>query len=587
MTLLRQVFFLLGNKRNQIPWLIALFIGVSLVELLGLGLIVPYMLLIVDPESVVDGKLGRLIMEYFLFLTGDKLIVLMSLGLVSIFLLKALLMIGINRVMIRFSFNLQTQLRCSLMSLYQSLRYTDYLQRNSSEYITALQQYTGTFTTGVLFNLLKMVSEMISLVAIIILLALTNGSMLAILIGLLGSIAYGYDRLFKNKISTYGQKLNDNQELMVQGIHEGIEGLKEIRILGKEDYFHSVVRRTSEKFAHYRGNVQLITIAPRYLLELILVTFIVALVLSTFWTGENLKSLIPTLSLFGFAAIRIIPATNTLINSLSQIRFNLDATSRLYKDLYNHQEDTLLTDGEAVDTTKFEVFEKLTFDKVCFRYPNASRNALDKVDFYIDKGECIGLVGTSGSGKTTLIDTMLGLLEPQNGDLNFNGKPLQANINSWYKNVAYLPQEVFLIDNTLRCNVALGVWAEDIDNDRLKKALSQAQLTDFVDELSNGIETVLGERGVLLSGGQRQRIALARAFYHDRSVLVMDESTSALDDKTESEIVEEIKRLKGKKTMIVIAHRLSTIEHCDRIYRLENGKIVAQGSYESVVGENS
>ena len=578
---------MLGNKRNQIPWLIALFIGVSLVELLGLGLIVPYMLLIVDPESVVDGKLGRLIMEYFLFLTGDKLIVLMSLGLVSIFLLKALLMIGINRVMIRFSFNLQTQLRCSLMSLYQSLRYTDYLQRNSSEYITALQQYTGTFTTGVLFNLLKMVSEMISLVAIIILLALTNGSMLAILIGLLGSIAYGYDRLFKNKISTYGQKLNDNQELMVQGIHEGIEGLKEIRILGKEDYFHSVVRRTSEKFAHYRGNVQLITIAPRYLLELILVTFIVALVLSTFWTGENLKSLIPTLSLFGFAAIRIIPATNTLINSLSQIRFNLDATSRLYKDLYNHQEDTLLTDGEAVDTTKFEVFEKLTFDKVCFRYPNASRNALDKVDFYIDKGECIGLVGTSGSGKTTLIDTMLGLLEPQNGDLNFNGKPLQANINSWYKNVAYLPQEVFLIDNTLRCNVALGVWAEDIDNDRLKKALSQAQLTDFVDELSNGIETVLGERGVLLSGGQRQRIALARAFYHDRSVLVMDESTSALDDKTESEIVEEIKRLKGKKTMIVIAHRLSTIEHCDRIYRLENGKMVAQGSYESVVGENS
>jgi ATP-binding cassette, subfamily B, bacterial PglK len=460
--------------------LIALFIGVSLVELLGLGLIVPYMLLIVDPESVVDSKLGQLIMEYFSFLTGDKLIVLMSLGLVSIFLLKALLMIGINRVMIRFSFNLQTQLRCSLMLLYQSLRYTDYLQRNSSEYITALQQYTGTFTTGVLFNLLKMVSEMISLVAIIILLALTNGSMLAILIGLLGLIAYGYDQLFKNKISTYGKKLNDNQELMVQGIHEGIEGLKEIRILGKEDYFHSVVRRTSEKFAHYRGNVQLITIAPRYLLELMLVTFIVALVLSTFWTGEDLKSLIPTLSLFGFAAIRIIPATNTLINSLSQIRFNLDATSRLYKDLYNHQEDTLLTDGEAVDTTKFEVFEKLTFDKVCFRYPNASRNALDKVDFYIDKGECIGLVGTSGSGKTTLIDTMLGLLEPQNGDLNFNGKPLQDNINSWYKNVAYLPQEVFLIDNTLRCNVALGVWAEDIDNDRLKKALSQAQLTDLL-----------------------------------------------------------------------------------------------------------
>ena len=542
------------------------------------------MLLIIDSEAFIDGKMGQLVMEYFFFLTKDELIVLISCGLVSMFCLKTILVILINRIMILFSFNLQTQLRCSIMSLYQNLSYTEYLQRNSSEYITAIQTYTGTFTTGVILNLLKMISEGLSLMAIIILLALTDGPMLALLIGLLGMLAYGYDRFFKQKITDYGQKLNDNQELMVQGIHEAVEGLKEIRILGKEDYFHSVVRRTSEKFASYRGSVQLITLAPRYLLELILVTFIAVIVLFTMWTGSDIQGLIPTLSLFGLAAIRIIPATNTLIFSLSQIRFNLDASSRLYNDLNNRKADTTLIDGR-VKPPPLEVFETLTLDKICFHYPNTSENVLDTVSITIGKGECIGLIGKSGSGKTTLLDTMLGLLEPQLGTIEFNGKPLRENINSWYGNVAYLPQEVFIIDNTLRCNVALGIWEEDIDNDRLKKAISQAQLSGVVDQLSNGVETVLGEHGVLLSGGQRQRIALARAFYHDRSVLVMDESTSALDHQTEAEIVEEIKRLKGTKTIIVIAHRLSTIEHCDRIYRLENGKIVAQGSYQSVVGK--
>ena len=178
---------------------------------------------------------------------------------------------------------------------------------------------------------------------------------------------------------------------------------------------------------------------------------------------------------------------------------------------------------------------------------------------------------------------MLGLLEPQKGIVEFNGEPLQSNIDNWRKCVAYLPQETFLIDNTLRNNIALGVHESDIDDERLNKVLDQARLTGLIEQLPNGVETIIGERGVLLSGGQRQRIALARAFYHDRTVLVMDESTSALDTETEQEIVEEIKQLKGKKTMIVIAHRLTTLRYCDRIYRLENGEIVEQGSYGSVV----
>ena len=209
--------------------------------------------------------------------------------------------------------------------------------------------------------------------------------------------------------------------------------------------------------------------------------------------------------------------------------------------------------------------------------------ALSNISLRITAGKTIGLIGPSGSGKTTLVDVLLGLLEPQSGSLEYNGIPLQEILWDWRAQVAYLPQEVFLIDNTLKCNVALGVPDNMIDERRVLQALSQARLAKMLEQLPYGIETILGERGVRLSGGQRQRVALARAFYHRRSVLVMDEATSALDNSTEKEIVEEIKQLKGKITMIVIAHRLTTVEHCDRIYYLENGQVVKEGHPDKVL----
>ena len=220
---------------------------------------------------------------------------------------------------------------------------------------------------------------------------------------------------------------------------------------------------------------------------------------------------------------------------------------------------------------------------VGYRYPNTRQEALRDLDLVIRAGESIGLIGPSGSGKTTLVDVLLGLLEPQTGVLEYNGHPLQKTLSEWRRQVAYLPQQVFLIDNSLRCNVALGETASEIEESRLQEALRQARLSELVEQLPQGVNTILGERGVRLSGGQRQRVALARAFYHGRSVLVMDEATSALDNETEKEIVAEIQRLKGQKTMIVIAHRLTTVQHCDRIYRLDKGRIVEAGTPEQIL----
>ena len=224
-----------------------------------------------------------------------------------------------------------------------------------------------------------------------------------------------------------------------------------------------------------------------------------------------------------------------------------------------------------------EHFQSLELNNLSFRYPNSLQDQLINISLKINPSETVGFIGQSGSGKTTLVDVILGLHKPEKGEIYYNGKPLSESLKDWRSQIAYLPQQVFLIDNILRCNVALGLDDESINETLIHEALRQARLTDLVKELPQGIDTLIGERGMRLSGGQRQRVALARAFYHKRNVLVMDEATSSLDQNTEDEIVEEIKHLKGKKTIIVIAHRLSTVQNCDRIYRLDKGQIVETG----------
>jgi ABC-type bacteriocin/lantibiotic exporter with double-glycine peptidase domain len=271
-----------------------------------------------------------------------------------------------------------------------------------------------------------------------------------------------------------------------------------------------------------------------------------------------------------------------LSGSLARIRFERDAISRLYSELSKF-EQTTVNDSEAISTSTQNPFHNLILDKVSFRYPDTTQDALKEITLEIRTGESIGLIGISGSGKTTLVDLLLGLVDPYEGEITYNGRQMNKSLNEWRSHVAYLPQQVFLIDNTLRQNVALGYDKDEIDDLKIHEALRKARLSDLVKQLPRGIDTMLGERGVRLSGGQRQRVALARAFYHERNILVMDESTSALDQETENEIIAEIQQLKGEKTMIVIAHRLTTVQNCDRIYRLDQGRIVEQGSPEEIL----
>jgi ATP-binding cassette, subfamily B, bacterial PglK len=582
---LQEVLHLLGDERRKLPVLILLFLGGSLLDLVGLSLIGPYITLVLNPLALTV-RMEQIIEIIGLPREQKPLLIIMGVFLIWVFLLKSISAIWINYKIIRFSQSQQVRLRSLLMHTYQSMPYIEHLRRNSSEYIHSMQILASQFSIFVLFPGLRTLSDSCVVLVIFTFLAWNNWQALTLLVVLLGTLLIGYDRLFRRKIRDYGKNANAAATSMVKGIHEAIEGLKEIRILGSEAYFYEKVREDSIKHIKFTAKTDVISTAPRYLLEFVLISFVVLLVVTTLLMEKDMIILLPTLGMFGVAALRLLPSASVLSDSLIKIRFGRDAVSLLFNDLKELNIFTQKSHKKYTGTSK-TTFSVLSLNKISYNYPGTVLSALNQISLTIHAGETIGLMGTSGSGKTTLVDLLLGLLTPSEGKLLYNGRILNEETTAqWRAQVAYLPQQVFLIDNTLCRNVALGVEDKDIDTKRVNEALRKSFLLDFVEQLPLGTETVLGERGVRLSGGQRQRVALARAFYHNKNILIMDESTSALDNETEKEIVEEIKNLKGQKTLIVIAHRLTTLIHCDRIYRLENGMIVEEGELTKIVSES-
>jgi len=578
----KKILYLIGEKREKLPKLILMFLGISLLDVIGISLIGPYIALIIDANAL-DGPFGKFI--NLLELPNQnrrELLIYISVALVVIFMLKTLSAIWIHREIILFGQNQRVRLRSFLMQAYQSLPYSEYLRRNSAEYIYSIQELTSQFQFNAVVPLFRILVDGFVGLSILILLAWQDLPALILLVTLLGTTIISYNLLFRHKISMYGEKANIASTTMLQGINEGIGGLKEIRILGKEKYFLNMVRSGAEGNAFYSAKAEVLSSTPRFILELVLISFIVLLVVFTILLGDDLKVLASTLGMFGVASIKLLPSANTISTGLVNLRFGRDGVNRLYKEVMSFEQINIREKGEQFDTND-SVFSSLAFKNVSFRYSKSKQNALNQISLEINAGEAIGLIGASGSGKTTLLDVLLGLLERHEGEISFNKKPIESSLAEWRSQVAYLPQDIFIIDNTLKHNVALGLKTEEIDESKIRASLKQARLTELVEQLPLGLDTVLGEHGVRLSGGQRQRVALARAFYYNRSVLVMDEATSALDNETEQEIVNEIQQLKGKKTLIVIAHRLSTLRHCDRIYRLSDGKIVETGTYNSVV----
>ena len=573
----REILYLIGSDRTKLPRMIFLFLIVSLIDAIGIGLIGPYVSLIMDPTSFN----GRIVEITGVSLSGDAMLIAISSLLVGIFFIKGFAGIFILKMIVHFSYKQQVRLRSQLMHSYQSMSYIDYITRNSAEYIYAIQDLVSIFTGKIMMLGLKTTSDILVTFAIIFVLAWTDIKLLGVLLLLIGIVAITYDRLIRKSIQVYGKDANIASTKLVKGLSEGIEGMKEIRILGKAEYFHNVVHSEAVNFANNLKKTEVLTNIPRYLIEFVLITFLALIVIVELLGKGDINQLLPTIAMFGVASLKLIPSINSISNGIIQLRFNRNTVSLLHKDMKKYKD----TKNLRKESSNKE-FSILTLNSVKYRYPETSELVINDIDFSIKKGESIGLIGPSGSGKTTLVDVILGLLKPQEGDIVLNGKKINDCMDEWQNMVAYLPQQVFIIDDTLKNNIALGVEPTEINDKDLNEAIKLSKLVKVIDKLPKGLDTRLGERGISFSGGQRQRVALARAIYHKREILVMDEATSALDETTEKEVVDEIKRLKGDVTMIIIAHRYNTLKYCDRIYRLDGGRIVAEVTYEELTNES-
>lgn len=580
-----KIVFLLGSQFSKVPLLVLSFIFLSSLDIIGLGLIVPYAALLIEQESSMSSSLISFLRDFQIDISKKELVTFMGLLIVMIFFIKGILSVIINRYILKFSANQGVRLSTFLMKSYQNMTYLDFTRRNSSEYVYSINVLTSLYSLLVQAYL-RILSETILIIFIFLLLAYNNPLILFLLITIvLGSI-FSYDLLFKKVLVKYGKLRNIHSTNQIQSVNEGISGFKEIRVLGKENYFFKKIKFNAERYAKFFVKSNLIITSSRYFLEFILIFFIVIIIMITIYSNIETASLLSTLALFGAATVRLAPSANQIITSINSLRSGENSVELLYKDISNlenvanegKQESFNLRNIEEIDK-----FRSIQLENLSFTYEGAKKISINNVNLKILRGETIGIIGPTGSGKTTLVDILLGLLKPNTGSITYNDKNFEEYTKLWQSQIAYLPQEIFIMDNTLIQNITLDTNISNNEKELFDNVIKKANLDIMVKNLNLGSNTIIGENGIRLSGGQRQRIALARAMYHERDVLIFDEATSALDNDIEERIMNEIKSFKGEKTIIIIAHRLSTLKFCDRIYRIENGEIAESGTYEDVI----
>ena len=392
---------------------------------------------------------------------------------------------------------------------------------------------------------------------------------------MIGVAVLGFQWFIRNRVAYWGRERQYHDGMIIKHIQQGLGGAKEVKMLGCEETFltlHDESHRKTAKLLQWQQTLQAL---PRLWLELIAVAGIVALVLIMILRGGSIQDIIPVLGVFVAAAFRLLPSLSRILTALNSLRFSISVVNVLKEEFSIQVYEGHLKQKKDLKVGDFQ--DKIGLRNLVYKYPASSKPALNNVSVNVSCKESVGFIGTSGAGKSTIIDIILGLLTPDSGQVLVDGLDIQQNLREWQNQIGYVPQSVFLTDDTLRKNIAFGLSNTEIDEKAVWDAIKASQLEEFVLNQPDGLETIVGERGVRLSGGQRQRIGIARALYHDPAVLVLDEATSSLDNDTENDIMKTINTLHGNKTLIIVAHRLSTVENCDRIYRLEKGQIVEEG----------
>ncbi|HIN32987.1 MAG TPA: ABC transporter ATP-binding protein [Nitrospirales bacterium] len=577
-----KIWILLTSAQRKSALVILGLMGISMVlEILGIGLVIPVIALLVQDDLAASYPKVQPVLQMLGNPTKVQLVTGGMLALVGIYLLKNTFLAYFTWRKICFATDVQIQLAQRLFTIYLRQPYTFHLQRNSAQLIRNVTTEVGVFQITLL-QLMMLLSEGLVIVGITALLLMAEpvGALIVVLV--LGVAAWSYQHFTRRHLLRWGKLRRYHAGLSIQHLMQGLGSAKDVKLLGREDDFLAqyLIHNTQHgRIGRYKSTLAAL---PRLWLELLTVTGLATLVLTLLAQGRDAASIMPTLGLFAVAAFRLMPSVNQILGSFQAIRFSLPAIDPMYEELQ------LAAPRPATRTKHAPPLQtKIQLFNVSFTYPNAPAPALNSLSLTIQKGETVGFIGPSGAGKSTLVDVILGLFTPNSGRITVDGQDIQQNLRAWQDWIGYVPQSVYLTDDTLRRNVAFGLPNEKIDEAAVTHAIQFAQLEEFVASLPQGLEALVGERGIRLSGGQRQRIGIARALYHDPAVLVLDEATSSLDTTTESEVMQAITALQGSKTILIVAHRVSTVAHSDRVYRLEQGKLVKEGNPDAMLHQQS
>lgn len=581
MNVAKQFVAILTPSEQKRGGALMIFMAIGMVmEAVGVGAVIPAVVLLTGENPVEKYPALRPLLTLLGNPTQGKLVITGMLALVFVYLIKTTYLAWLTWRQTKFGYEIQANLSQRLFATYLGQPYTFHLERNSAQLIRNAINEVNQFTFSILLPLLMLLSEGFVLLGIGTLLLLIEPLGTSIIVIVLGGASWFFYKVTRARISRWGVARQHHEGLRLQHLQQGLGGAKEVKLFGREAEFLEMYRAhnlKSSRMTQYQVTLQLL---PRLWLELLAVLSLAILVITLVAQQRTPASIMAALGLFAAAAFRLMPSVNRVLNAVQAIRFGMPVIEMLQREL------ALAVPNENRTTKSGHFMRGIEVREVDYKYPGSGSYALSKCSLQIRSGESVGVIGPSGSGKTTLVDVILGLLEPCAGGVYVDGYDVSNDLRSWQNQVGYVPQSVYLTDDTLRRNVAFGLADELIDDQAVARALRAAQLIEFVAALPRGAETVVGERGVRLSGGQRQRIGIARALYHNPAVLVLDEATSALDTDTEAGVIEAVTALQGEKTILIVAHRLSTVEHCDRLYRLEGGRVVAQGPPSKLIGLN-
>ena len=561
------------QKTNLSVLLVIILIG-AFVELLGVSAIMPLIDVAMEPGTIGEKWYFVLISRNTGITDANQMIVLLAFVLIAIYILKNIYVTMMYSLQYRFIFNNQQRLSVRMMKSYMQQDYLFHVSRNVAEFQRNIVNDVNGFYT-VTLNALQFLAEFsVSVVLVAFLLVQDWVSTLAV--ASLLFLFMGFFTIFFRKVLVrIGEESRLANVSVTKWLLQAFSGVKEIKVANKERFFIANYDRSYRDCARIQRQQSMLTYLPKPVMETVCIcSLMIAMIIKIVVVKSDITSFVTTLSVFAVAAFRMLPSFNKITGYISGMMFNKPSIDAVYNDLREIEQLMARRTADHEDTVKVKLGTAIRLDRVSFRYPKAEKWILKNASLEISKNTSVALIGASGAGKTTAADLILGILEPQEGAVMIDGTDIRKCMTSWHEDVGYIPQTIYLMDDSIRANIAFGIPEAEIDDAAVGKALQEAQLDRFVHALPEGADTVIGDRGVKLSGGQRQRIGIARALYRKPSVLILDEATSALDNETEKEVMEAIDGLHGTRTLIVIAHRLSTIKKCDRIYEVENGVFV-------------